>query len=68
MGKLGNHMKLVCKGDGIDLVTLVMFNCEEDVSEINVDAKIDVVGSVGLNVWNGNEEIQFLVKEWRYST
>jgi single-stranded-DNA-specific exonuclease len=68
MGKLGNHMKLICKGDGIDLITLVMFNCEEDTQEIQLDDKIDVIGGVGINSWNGNEEIQFLVKEWRYST
>ncbi len=68
MGKLGNHMKLICKGDGIDLITLVLFNCNSDSQEINIDDKIDVVGGVGINSWNGNEEIQFLVKEWRFST
>jgi hypothetical protein len=45
-----------------------MFNCDSDTEEINVDDKIDVAGGVGINSWNGNEEIQFLVKEWRYST
>ena len=67
MGKLGNHMKLLCKGEGIDLITLVLFNCDEDIEEIQIDSIIDVVGSVGLNSWNGNEEIQFLVKEWRFT-
>lgn len=67
MGKLGNHMKLLCKGDGIDLITLVLFNCGIDTEDINIDDKIDVVGGVGINCWNGNEEIQFLVKEWRPS-
>ncbi|MFA5622733.1 MAG: single-stranded-DNA-specific exonuclease RecJ [Candidatus Dojkabacteria bacterium] len=66
MGKLANHMKLVCKGDGIDLITLILFNCDEDIEEIKVDDVIDVVGSVGINSWNGNEDIQFLVKEWRF--
>ena len=68
MGKLGNHMKLLCKGEGIDLITLVLFNCDEDSDTINEDDRIDVVGGVGINSWNGNEDIQFLVKEWRYST
>ncbi len=67
MGKLGNHLKLQCKGDGIDLLTLVLFNCGTDTNELSIDEKIDVVGGIGLNSWNGNEEIQFLVKEWRYS-
>lgn len=68
MGKLGNHMKLICKGDGVDLITLVLFNCGDDTEIIKEDDKIDVVGGVGINSWNGNEEIQFLVKEWRFST
>ena len=68
MGKLGNHMKLVCKGDGIDLITLVFFNCNGDSEEINVNDSIDVVGDVGINSWNGHEEVQFLVKEWRFSS
>lgn len=68
MGKLGNHMKLVCKGDGIDLITLVFFNCNGDTEEIKINDHIDVVGDIGINSWNGNEEIQFLVKEWRSSS
>jgi len=68
MGKLGNHMKLICKGEGVDLITLVMFNCAKDTEEIRVDERIDIIGSADINSWNGNEEVQFLVKEWRYST
>jgi len=66
MGKLGNHMKLICKGESIDLITLVMFSCDEDVEEISEDDLIDVVGAVGINSWNGKETIQFLVREWRH--
>lgn len=67
MGKLGNHMKLICKGSGVELITLVLFNCDSDTEELNVDDRIEVVGGAGINSWNGNEEIQFLVKEWRCS-
>lgn len=66
MGKLGNHMKLICKGDGIDLITLVLFNCDEDIDEMQIDTSIDVVGSIGINSFNGSDDIQFLVKEWRF--
>ena len=68
MGKLGNHMKLLCKGEGIDLITIIFFDCDTDTEEINVDDVIDVVGAVDINSWNGNEDIQFKVKEWRIST
>ncbi len=68
MGKLGNHMKLLCKGEGIDLISIIFFDCDTDTEEINVDDIIDVVGAVDINSWNGNEDIQFKVKEWRFST
>ena len=68
MGKLGNHMKLLCKGEGIDLITLILFDCDTDTEEIKIDDVIDVVGGADINSWNGNEDIQFKVKEWRYST
>lgn len=67
MGKLGNHMKLLCKGEGVDLITLVFFDCGPDTEEIKIDDVIDVVGGADINSWNGNEDIQFKVKEWRYS-
>lgn len=67
MGKLGNHMKLVCKGEGIDLITLIFFGCDEDTETLQVDQVIDVIGGVSVNIWNGNEDIQFQVKQWRYS-
>ena len=68
MGKLGNHMILICKGDGIDLITLVLFNCDLDTQILKEDDRIDVVGGVDINSWNGNEEVQFLVKEWRFTS
>jgi single-stranded-DNA-specific exonuclease len=67
MGKLGNHMKLLCKGDGVDLITLILFNCDSDTEVLKKDDKIDVIGSIDINEWNGREDVQFLVKQWRYS-
>ena len=61
-------MKLVCKGNDIDLITLVLFNCDLDTQILREDDRIDVVGGADINSWNGNEEVQFLVKEWRYTT
>ncbi|HOV29717.1 MAG TPA: single-stranded-DNA-specific exonuclease RecJ [Candidatus Dojkabacteria bacterium] len=61
-----NHMKLVVKGDGIDLLTLTFFNCEEDISKINENSVIDVVGYTSANVWNGRENVEFNVREWKF--
>ena len=67
MGKMQNHMKLICKGDREEPITIVMFRCEEDIQEINVDDVIDIVGSIGVNSWNGNDSIQIIAKEWKNS-
>lgn len=67
MGQEENHMKLLVKGDGYDMLTLILFGAGDDKNEIDKDSVIDVVGYPDLNVWNGNENIQFMVKEWRFS-
>ncbi|MDD4381908.1 MAG: single-stranded-DNA-specific exonuclease RecJ [Candidatus Dojkabacteria bacterium] len=68
MGQDGKHMKLTVKGGGIDLLELVMFNCNDDVEKINEDTSIDVIGYPDINVWNGRENIQFIVREWRLNS
>jgi len=67
MGQEENHMKLLVKGNGYDMLTLILFGANQDKNEIEQDSVIDVVGYPDLNVWNGNENIQFMVKEWRFS-
>jgi len=67
MGQERNHMRLTVKGNGVDLLTLVLFNCNEDTEGLNENDNIDVIGYPDINVWNGNENIQFMVKEWRFS-
>lgn len=65
MGKEKSHMKLMVKGTGTELLTVVLFNCFEDTERINENDSIDVIGYPSVNVWNGNESIQFQAKEWR---
>ncbi len=67
MGKESAHMKLTVKGDGVGLLTLTLFNCYSDIEKIFEENRIDVVGYPDLNVWNGNESVQFNVKEWKFS-
>jgi single-stranded-DNA-specific exonuclease len=64
MGSNGNHMKLTVKGDGVETLDCLMFNGKEDISELEVDDVIDVVGYLDLNEWNGVVSIQFIVSEW----
>ncbi|MFA7627970.1 MAG: single-stranded-DNA-specific exonuclease RecJ [Candidatus Dojkabacteria bacterium] len=65
IGKDNNHLKLVVKGSNADVLTLLLFGCDEDVETLNEGDSIDVVGYPDINVWNGRENIQFNVKEWR---
>ena len=67
MGKAQNHMKLICKGDGIDPITVLLFRCDEDVDNLKEDEKIDIVGNININSWNGREELQVIANEWKYS-
>jgi len=68
LGKDQLHLKLMVKGNGTELLTLVLFNCFDDIQKLNENDEIDVIGYPNINVWNGNETLQFQVKEWRYST
>jgi single-stranded-DNA-specific exonuclease len=65
MGAGGNHMRLTYKGDGIGTAQAIMFDCLEDVEKINSDDVLDLAGSMEINEWNGNTNVQFQVKEWR---
>ncbi len=65
MGKEKSHMKLMMKGTGVELLTVVLFNCFDDTEKINENDSIDVIGYPSVNIWNGNESIQFQAKEWR---
>jgi single-stranded-DNA-specific exonuclease len=67
IGKVQNHLKLLCKGEGVDLVTVLLFRCDEDVDNLKVDDKIDIVGNVNVNSWNGHEQLQVIAKEWKFS-
>jgi len=67
MGEEKNHLKLSVKGNGIELLTLLLFGAGDDKEDLGRDAKVDVIGYPDINVWKGNESIQFIVKEWRFS-
>lgn len=67
MGEERNHIKLMAKGSGVDFLTLLLFGAGEDKDELIRDAEIDVLGYPDINVWNNMENIQFNVREWRFS-
>jgi hypothetical protein len=58
---------LFVKGNSIDYLTLLLFGCDGDVDTLKEGDMIDIVGYPDINVWNGNESIQFNVREWRFN-
>ena len=66
LGKDGNHMKVEVQGKDGNTISMIMFGCNEDVEKINIGDVIDVVGSIYLNSWNGNDSLEFQVKEWKF--
>lgn len=62
----GKHLKLTLKDDNY-LINAIGFNMGE-LSEIyKIDDKIDVVGTLDINTFNGNESIQITIKDIRKS-
>lgn len=57
----GKHLKVLSDKN----VTYLLFNADEDVKKIKNNDVIDVVGNISINSWNGKEDIQFQVKEWK---
>ena len=68
LGANKNTLKLMVKGRGVELLTVMLFMCEEDIQLLNEKDMIDIIGSPDINSWNGNQTIQFIVKEWRFSS
>ena len=58
----GKHLKLILK-DGNDSINAIGFNIGELVDEYRIGDKIDVVGTVEINSYNGLEQIQLNIKD-----
>jgi len=66
IGKDNNHLKLVVEDENSNPLTLLLFGCDEDVKTLKEGDGIEVIGYPDINVWNGRENMQFIVKEWRF--
>lgn len=65
MGSRSDHLKLEVKS-GLKRINALIFGGMEDIDEINVGDNIELLGNPNINVWNGNTELQFIVKSWRF--
>lgn len=59
----GKHMKLTLKADNNSLITAIGFNMGERAAEFLIGDKVDIVGTLEVNLFNGIESIQFNLKD-----
>ena len=62
----GKHLKLTLKADGY-MIDAIGFNIGSLAEEYLLDDKVDVVGNLDINSFNGNENVQIIIKDIRKS-
>ena len=60
----GKHLKLTLKDDGY-MINAFGFNMGNLSNEYLIDDKVDVIGNLDINSFNGNESIQLILKDIR---
>ena len=59
----GKHIKLSLRQDNQYLINAMGFNLGELTNEYRIGDKVDIVGSLEINKFNGEESIQILLKD-----
>ena len=62
----GKHLKLTLK-DGHYIIDAIGFNMGELANQYLLDDKVDIVGTLDINTFNGNENIQITIKDIKLS-
>ena len=62
----GKHLKLTLK-DGNYMLDAIGFNMGELSQEYKLDDKIDIIGTLGINTFNGMQNVQLTIKDLRRS-
>lgn len=69
MGRDGRHCRIIAReSDASRPSTFVCFRYETICPTIAIGDRIDIIYELGVNEWNGNREIQFLVVDVRLSS
>jgi single-stranded-DNA-specific exonuclease len=61
----GKHLKFVLKGENGGFLEAIFFNGGEWESKIQQGISIDLIGNLDVNTWNGEENLQFKIKDLR---
>ena len=59
----GKHIKLTLRQDNKNLINAMGFNLGELTNDYRIGDKVDLVGSLEINKFNGEENIQILLKD-----
>ena len=59
----GKHMKLTLKTEKNNIITAMGFNMGYRAEEYLIGDRVDIVGTLEINAFNGNENIQFNLKD-----
>ena len=59
----GKHMKLTLKTDNNNVIVAMGFNMGNRAEEFLIGDKVDIVGTLELNSFNGMESVQFNLKD-----
>lgn len=62
----GKHLKLSLKDDKY-IIDAIGFNIGDLASKYLIDDKVDIIGSLDINSFNGNESVQIIIKDIRKS-
>ncbi len=62
----GKHLRMLLEKDGKTINTIA-FGLGDNYKLLIPGDYIDVAGTLNINIWNGNTQVQFIVQDMRYS-
>lgn len=60
----GKHLKILLKQDNF-FIDAIGFNMGDLTEQYKIEDKVDIVGTIDINVFNGNENVQLTIKDMR---
>ncbi|MBU1037340.1 single-stranded-DNA-specific exonuclease RecJ [Patescibacteria group bacterium] len=60
------HIRMMVKDNDLER-KVICFGFGGDISKLKVNGRIDMVVEIGVNEWNGNQEIQLSLMDWKES-
>lgn len=64
LGKENNHLKLSVEQDGL-VIEAIGFGMGEDKAKLTPGMRIDLLGELSVNEWNGSRRVQLVFQDWR---